>query len=837
MADFMGRSKASRPVSLQKSWWGAQSPVLRHGFCFVALLVVAFYFCWPTLFTGKSLVGGDTVEWRAVAQSMLEYRGEAEEEPLWATNVFAGMPGYIISNAPLVLQIDALPGILRSISWPFSHVIFMLVGAYFLVWYLTCDTLSSLLAACSYAMTTYLPVILLAGHNTKFVALAYVPWLLLAFIYGMRKPGILSGLLFTIALAVNLRAGHVQITYYITFMVLVWWVVLFLEARRHKKLAEFFKATGILGAGCVLALLMVAEYYWPTLEYKEYSIRGTSANSEQGGGLSWAYAMRWSQSPGELLTMFIPDAYGGSANTYWGPKPFTAGPHYAGSITVLLAVIALLRIRSSLAMALGISGGMMVLFSLGRHFELLNRVMFQYVPLFDAFRAPETWLITVILILAVLAALGLSYIVRREVSAEAERAKWRSIYMVLGGVGGLLLFFTLAGDTLFDFQRAGERDRIIAYVAQSVQRPPSDRQVVATAEKFMSEQVISPRKDALLRDAKRSFFFVLLAGIAFIAVQRRWFPGWLLQILLALLVVLDLGGVAGRYLNTDRLSPARDPAKRVEKLDVDEYILQQEGQFRVLSLERMDQTGLARPSFHHESLGGYSAAKLRLYQDFLDNLLFDLNTGVPNENMLDMMNVRYILSPSPIPGALDVEYGPESGLTVYENLDVLPRAHFVGEAKVEEDPEIAIEILQNPSFDPAIHALLSTPIEAEFIPVDSSSIVSVHLRSHGPRQIVYDVETDAPRLLVISEVYYPAGWKATLNGDRVPIHRANYLLRAVAVPAGKHTLEMTFNPASYAWGKRISVISTFFVYSLTLLLIGLNVYGYSRKMRGRKPVL
>lgn len=809
-----------------------QSPLLRHGFCFVALLIVAFYFCWPTLFSGKSLVGGDTVEWRAVAQSMIEYREETGEEPLWASNVFAGMPGYIISNSAPVLQIDELPRILREISWPFSHVIFMLIGGYLLVWYLTCDTLSSLLAACAYAMTTYLPVILIAGHNTKFVALAYVPWLLLAFIYAMRQPGMLSGLLFAIALSVNLRAGHVQITYYVTFMILIWWVVLFLDARRRKNLSELFKATGILAASCVLALLMVAEYYWPTLEYKEYSIRGTSANSDQGGGLSWTYAMRWSQSPSELLTMLIPNAYGGSGNAYWGPKPFTAGPHYAGCITVLLAVLALLRIRSSLSVALGISGGLMVLFSLGRHFELLNRTMFEYFPLFSAFRAPETWLIIVMLILAVLAALGLSYTVRREVSAAAERAKWQVTYTVFGIIGGGVLFFAVAGNTLFDFQRAGERDQVIAYVAQSTQRSPSDRQVMATAERLLSEKVIAPRKDALLSDAKRSFFFLILAGLAFLATQRRWLPGWLLQIILSLLVVLDLGGVANRYLNTDNLRVSRYSAQHIQTLDVDRYVLGQEGQFRVLSLERMDQTGLARPSFHHESLGGYSAAKLRLYQDFLDNLLFDSDTGLPNENMLDMMNVRYIFSPSPIPGALDVEYGPESGLTVYENLDVLPRAYFVGEVEVQEDAEKAMQVLRESNFDPALRAVLPAPIEEAVTPIDSSSIVSAHLRSHGPRRIVYDVETDAPRLLVLSEVYYPAGWRATLNGNQVPIHRANYLLRAVTVPEGKHTLEMTFDPESYVWGKKISLIATILVYGLTILQIGLYAYGYVRKMRG-----
>lgn len=825
----MGRSKAPRSPQLQKSWWAGQSPIVKHGVCLLLLIIVAFYFSWPTLFSGKSLVGGDTVEWRAVAESLLEHREETGEEPLWATNVFAGMPGYIISSPPLVPQIDELPRALRKISWPFSHVIFMLIGGYLLVWYLTRDTLSSLLAAIAYAMTTYIPVILVAGHNTKFVALAYAPWLILAFAYAIRKPNLIASLLFTIALAVNLRAGHVQITYYVTFLIVVWWSVLALEARRRNQMTEFIKATALIAAGCGVALLMVAEYYWPTLEYKEFSIRGTSSGGAEGG-LSWEYAMRWSQNPKELLTLMVADAFGGASN-YWGTKPFTGGPHYIGGIVLFLAAVALWRIRSRLAAALGIAGGAMVLFSFGRHFEVLNRLMFDYFPLFDAFRAPETWLITVALILAILAAFGLSYIVRREVSESAERVKWKSVYVALGIAVSMLLLLMATGGSLFDFQREGELQQAANYVAQSAQRTPSDPQVIAAAQQLLEEQVVPPRRDALLGDARRSFLFILLAGVTLIAFHRRIIPGWVLQIFLALLIVLDLGGVAGRYLNVDRLSQSEDPARRIQTLDVDEYVLQQEGQFRVLSLERFDQTGLARPSFHHESLGGYSAAKLRLYQDFLDQLLFDPNTGVPNENMLDMMNVRYILSQSQIPGALAVEYGSESGLSVHENLDVLPRAFFIGETEVHENPTEIIPRLQDSNFDPAERALLSTPIEADVVPIDSSSIISVNPIDYGPRRIAYELETDASRLLVLSEIYYPAGWTAELNGERVDIHRVNYLLRGISVPAGKHTLEMAFNPASYIWGKRISLIATIVVYGLLFVFVAVHMYSYARRRR------
>ncbi|MYH07491.1 MAG: YfhO family protein [Rhodothermaceae bacterium] len=826
----MARLKATRYPQGPRSWWAMQPPLFQHTVCAVVLLIVAMYFCWPTLFSGKSLVGGDIVQWRAAAQSMFEYRQETGEEPLWAANLFAGMPGYNVSPPALVPQIDEIPRAIRRISWPFSHVIFMLMGTYIFVWYLLRDTLSSLLAACVYGMPTYLPVILVAGHNTKFVALAFAPWLLLAFIHGMRKPSLMAGLLFAVALAANLRAGHVQITYYVTFIALVWWIVLAIEAWRQKKLPPFLKSTGLLAMGSVLALLMVAEYYWPTIEYKEYSIRGMSSGGE-AGGLTWDYAMRWSQSPGELLTLLVADAYGGGAY-YWGSKPFTGGPHYAGSIALLLGILAVWRIRSRLAISLGIAGGLMILFSLGHHFGVLNRAMFNYFPLYDAFRVPETWLIAVVLVLAVLSALGLSYIVRREVSVAAERTKWNAIYIIFGVTGGVLMLLLATGGSLFDFQREGERQQVITYVAQSAQRSPTDPQVVAAAEQLLSEQLVGPRKDAFMADLRRSLLFVVLTSIALVAVRRGKLSSWVFQGLLVLLVVLDLGGVGRRYLDTEQLSVSKNPAQSITTLDVDEYVLEQEGQFRVLSLESLDQTGLGRPSFHHESLGGYSAVKLRLYQDFLDNILMDPNTSTPNENALDMMNVRYILSQAPVSGTSSAYYGSESGFSVYENLDVLPRAYLVGQTEIIEDPSETMYRIQELDFDPAVTAILPAPIEEAVTPIDSSSTVIVNTLNHGPRRITYEVETDAPRLLVISEVYYPAGWTATLNGESVPIHRANYLLRAVAIPAGIHTLEMSFDPASQIWGKRISMISTIFVYGLTLIFLGFGGYGYFRRTRG-----
>ena len=823
MAKRKKRAPGNVIVEAKRSWWDAAGHRGQHSICLTALLLVALYFCGPTIFSGKTLVGGDTVQWRASAESMLEHRSNSDEEPLWATNVFSGMPGLVISPPPRVIQIDFLPRWLRLLSWPMPNVLVLLLGAYALVCFLIKDKLCGLLAACAFGLTTYLPIILVAGHNTKFVALSFAPWLLLAFVYALRHPGLMAGLLFSVALAVNLRAGHVQITYYITFLLGVWWVVEGIGAFRDGNLRLFGRATLWLGLGAAAALFMVAQIYLPTFEYKAFSIRGM-ASGGGAGGLGWDYAMSWSQGPAELVTLFVAEAFGGAA-LYWGPKPPTGGPHYVGGIVLLLATLALWRVRTRAAWALGIAAGLMVLFSLGHHFALLNRAMFEHFPMFDAFRVPETWLIAVALTLALLASLGLGYIVQPEASERAEKAKTRVIYR-LAGATVLVVVILLAGkNALFSFERPGEIQQIRETVANQAQRRTDDAEVVRASDQVHQERLVAPRAEAFTRDATRTLVFLLLAASALVLFRKRIISTWAVQAAFVLLVAMDLSGVGRRYFSEDHLRPARNPASLVTTLDVDEFILDQRrevggsGHFRVLSLESADQTRNARPSFHYESLGGYSGAKLRLYQDFLDHVLMDPATGLPNENALDMLNARFVIAKYAIPGAMEVYRGAQSGLSVLENPDPLPRAFFVGATEVIASAEETWARMQSRTFDPHTAVILPEALEHPVVAIDSSSTATARMERYGPREMAWSVETDSPRLLVISEIYYPAGWSASIDGSSVPIHRANYLLRAAHVPAGRHEVVLRFDPASYVVGDQISKISTALVYGALLILL------------------
>ena len=658
--------------------WDRQSVVVKHGICLALLVAVSFSFFAPIHFNGKSLFAYDTVSFKAMANGMLEYEEETGEKALWSPNAFGGMPGYMIYFPLDIKQADDIPRALRQVIWPSSHLIFLFFGMYFLAFYLVKDHWASVLAATGYGLTTYIPVILMAGHNSKFVTMAFAPWLLWAFVYALRKPGLKGSLFFAVAMAVNLRAGHIQITYYVAFLMGIWWLVEAVSAFRSGRQKEFGLSTAWLALGSILSLLMVAQPFLSNFEYKEYSIRGAAPGSTSSG-LSWEYAMRWSQGFGELMTLLVSDAYGG-ADAYWGLKPGTGGPHYFGSIILVFGLLATFAVRKKAVVALSIAGFMMVLFSLGEYFELLNRPMFNFFPLFSSFRVPETWLSIVALIFALLAAYGLKYAfehIRQQ--GVAFPASLRAV--ALGA--GVLLLVLVAKDAMFDFERPGETQMIAQQIAMGNNVPVTHPQVMPAAEQFISE-LQTERADRFSSDALRSLLFLLGAGVALFFYRRQQLPAFVVGLLIAGFVTVDLYGVGKRYFDEDNLNEADSVDELVQEYGFDTFLINKKnevggnGHFRVLSLIEGDPQTTARPSYHYESLGGYHGAKLRLYQDFLEHILFTPER-MPNENGLDLLDVRYVVDRMPFPGGREVYRDPQTGAVVSEREQVPGRAFFCRE--------------------------------------------------------------------------------------------------------------------------------------------------------------
>ncbi len=807
----------------------------RHIVCIGALFVVAFGFFAPAVFSDKSLIGDDTVQWRAMAEYMLDYEEETGRQALWAPNAFGGMPGYMIAYAEQVPQLDDIPAWLRKAIWPVSHFLALLLGAYFLAFFLTKDRFAGVLAAVAYGLTTYMAFILIAGHNSRFITLCFAPWLALAFVSALRRPGLLAALLFAIALGVNLRGGHVQMTYYVAFLLGVWWVVEAVYAGMRKDWKPFGVATAWLALGGVLGLLLVAQPYLLHFEYKTFTIRG--AVGAALSGLDWAYAMGWSQGRGELVTLLAADAYGGASPTYWGPKPFTAGPHYIGPIVLLLAAFAVRQWRNRGVLVLSLMALFATLFSLGSHFALLNRFMYEHFPLFNAFRVPESWLALTAFALALLAAFGLRGL-GRDTGPDGDPAARRTFRWIFGGISGLLLVFMLLPGAFYDFERSGEEAQVTqALLAQQPDIAPNDPRVAPAVRSYLDEQH-ALRADTFRSEMRRSLFFLLLAGGMILLFQRGKAPRWALQAALVLLVAVDLWGVGRRYFNEDDLVRANAVEEQIPTYDVDRYILERQeaaggpGHFRVLSLEAGSPFQHARPSYHYESIGGYHGAKLRLAQDYIDELYADPATRLPNANALDLLGVRYVISPSPLPG-LDVAYrGEQTGLLVLENRDVPPRAWLVGETEAAPDPPAAWARLRDPAFDLRRAALLYDPLPFDPVPIDSASTARVEMQSWSLHEIVLHVETDAPRLLVLSEVFYPAGWEATVGGEEAPILQVDHMLRGVPVQAGAHEVVLRFDPPRHRIGVAVGAASTALVYGGALVLLAMGWRRTRRKTPG-----
>ncbi len=799
------------------------------------LVLVCLGFLWPVTFGPYAIVGEDTVQWKGTAEAMQQYEERTGQLALWAPNTFGGMPGYLIHYPKAVPQLDTAVMALRAAGWwPGAHLLVLLLGTYLFVVFLTRDVLAGALAAVAYGLTTYVPLILLAGHNTKFIAMAFAPWLLLAFAFALRRPPgagwprvLLGGLLFAIALALNLRAGHVQITYYAAFALGIVWLTEGVGAVREGGGREFLVSTGALALGAVLGVAMVAQPYLPVAEYRAFTIRA----SGEGGGLAWDYAMSWSQGFGELVTLLIPGAYGGGGPTYWGEKPFTAGPHYVGPLVLALAVGGLWGVRRRITLGLGIAAGVMVLFAFGQHLPLVNRPAFDLLPLFSSFRVPETWLAAVAMIAAVLAGVGAYYLGRREPTPEGVERKTRLAYWTFGAAGGVLLLLLVAGTALFSFEAPGELERTAQAAARQYGRAPSDPAIRQAAGDYVAG-LRAERAGLFRADAMRSLFFLVLGGGLVVLQRRKRIPAWAMQAGLLLLVTADLWRVGQRYFNEEApsLRSSSEVFAAIPEYGVDRFIQAQvevaggPGRFRVLPLA-LNPFNSAREAAFYESVGGYHGAKLALAQDYIDEILFDAD-GRLNENALDLLSTRYVIARGPAPGFEVAFEDEQTGLVVLEKPDVLPRAFLAGETRVVEDREERLRLLRDPDLDLRRTALLSEPLARPLdpAPIDSLSTAAVELVRFDPREIVWEAATDRPRLLVASEIYYPAGWNAYVDDRPVPIVQTNHLLRGVVVPEGEHIVTMRFEPETHERSARVSTIATALAYLGALLMAGLWWY-------------
>lgn len=793
-----------------------------HSICLLILFATPLILQSPVFFGGKIIASNDIIQWRAGAESLIEYRDQTGEQAQWSTNMFGGMPAYVISNLKKFPHFDTLIVPIFKGVFPLIEYWILLGGAYFFLILMGYRPLVSVVGAILIGLTTYVAFIVTAGHNTKFIAYSYIPWVFAGYkLLSQGDKKRLAGFaLFLLAFLLHVRAGHPQVTYYFLFLLAEWWIFDGVDAARKSNLKPWLQSTGLLTLAGILALFSVIEQYWSLYEYSAYSIRGGSDIGGQSG-LDQNYAFVWSQGWGELLTLIMPNLYGGSS-LYWGPKPFTSGPHYFGSIGVLFMLIGIFAARKSHLKVFLTVGTLAALFSLGKHFGALNNFMFEYFPLFDKFRTPEMWLMLTVFCFTIPAMDGLEWISEKAGQIKTVGRSW--IY----GAGAAILIgvlFFIATSSLLSFEKPGERDQLAQQIATQNQVSPQDPRVAQTVDRALFEQRIPKRIDAAKSDALRYTILTGLAiGVIYIVLSGK------LGITLALLLIIGIGlfdmiSVNKRYLGEYAYQDRSFTVERVierQRRSVDTWMqngikTDEPWTYRVFPLSD-NPFNNAVPSYFYPSIGGYSGAKLGTFQDVVDQALFTGQIGI-NKGLLSLLNTKYILYNTPIPGFAIVHQA--DGLNVLENPDVLPKAFFVDDVKVANTAADAMDFLKNESNNFESVAIVQ---DAPQITSQPDSAASIRVTTYNAHEISLEVTRSNPGFMVISEMYYPGGWNAYLNGDKIPIIRTNYLLRGLEIPAGNHVVTLRYEPAWYPVARATSSGSNI----LILFILAFMGYYYRR---------
>lgn len=782
----------------------------QHIIALAILFVIPLILFFDTTLGGKELQRHDITQYTGAVNSVVEYREIYSEEPLWASNIYGGMPSFVISLIKETPHLDILANFFKGIYPAFQFWV-LFSGMYFLLILMGFRSLTALLGSLMYGLTTYFPVIIIAGHTSKFFALALVPWLISGYWILSRHPKKIFGLLlFTVALAMEIRAGHPQITYYFFYLIGLFWVYDTWNAYKTKELKSWSIVTALLVIGTIIGAMGHAERILALQEYASFSMRGGSA-LKGTETLDPSYAFGWSQGISETLTLLLPNLFGGASPDYWGPKTFTSGPHYLGVLTLPFLLISLVKVRKKEMFVFLAAGILGIFFAWGSNFGLLNNFAFNYVPFFSKFRAPETWLVLTAFSFSIVSIYGLEWLLDyvNEKSSELK-VLYKPLGIVLVAILGLFLYVNSS-----DFTKEGEVDRIAYQIAQQNQVSPQNPQVVAQSRNYVNTRLVPPREEKAKSDILRLSLFMIVGFVLIYLLITKKISLAVGSLGLILIAGIDLISVGQRYTpDTSFVSSNVNSKNYIEsqKRDIDTYIeenIYSENNsypYRVFPLLE-GPFSTAVPAYFYPTLGGYTAAKLGIIQEaFINNPnpLYSGQFGI-NLELLAMLNAKYITYSAglSIPGLSPVFNG-RSGV-VYQLDDVLPKAFFVDSTITAETAPEAFEYLNPGRIDFSKIAVVEN-FEA-ITSYDSTS--SVEILNYTGAEITLKTSRSKPGFLVLSEIYYPAGWVALLNGEEIPIHKTNYLVRGFQIPAGEHTLELDFKPKSYALGVKLSWFSLF----------------------------
>ena len=780
-----------------------------HLFALAAFLLITFVYFQP-LFEGKKIYQGDIVNYKGMSQELTEYRAETGKEALWTNRMFGGMPAYQISHhtpSNLTRYADKIV----SFNFPreASFVLIAFIGFYILLLSMGLAPPMAIAGALGFGLTSYLFIIIEAGHNTKAHAMAYMAPVLAGIIMAYRGKLLRGSAITALFLALQLRANHLQITYYLLMIVLAFGIFELVHAIKEKKVPQFVKTGMVLVFAAILAIGANIEKIWTTYEYGKYSTRSQSELTIDGDqenkttGLNKDYATSWSYGKMETFNLMIPNLMGGASGselsedsdvyqvlkknrvpnakniikrmpTYWGDQPFTSGPVYIGAVICFLFVLGAFIVKGRLKWWLITCTLLSFALAWGHNMMWLTDIFLDYVPGYNKFRS-----VSMILVIAELTIPLLGFLALKEILSEKTGKKEliKSLKFALGITGGLCVLFAFVGPSLFNFTSNGD----------------------AQLPDFIVSALEADRASLLRSDALRSLFFILLTGLSIYLFHTKKIKMFAFATVLAVLVLADMLPVNKRYLNADDFVKARKMEQPFKKTPVDAQILEdKELNFRVYNLaERLDAG--ARTSYFHNNIAGYHGAKLKRYQE-----LMDLQLSKANASVVNMLNTKYI-----------IRKGPSGDLIASQNPSRYGPAWLVKEVEVVANADEEMNLLS--TFDLSNKAIVDQRFGLST--TSYSATGSILLSSYEPNHLVYDVNVDEVSFAVFSEIFYDKGWNAYINGELNAHYRVNYVLRGMNLPKGEYQVEFKFEPQSVVIGSSISLVCSCLIY-LLLAFVG-----------------
>ena len=853
-----------------------------HIIAVAIFLLITVIFCKPALESGIVLKQGDVIGWQGMSHQSVEYKAEHGHFPLWVTNMFGGMPGYQIDMEGAWSPLSIIDRTIQlGLPQPMNFFFLACICFYFLCICIGVRPLASIIGALAFAYCSFSPIIISAGHNTQMLALAYAPAVMGAAILIFDKKYLIGFSLMALLTALQIGQGHQQISYYLFLVLAFMSVSYFIYYLKSKQTVHFFKSIGLIAIAGIIGVAANALVLMTTFDYSKESKRGgqlvmdsklNAKDAVKNGkttGLTKDYAFMWSYGKAETWSLMFPGVMGygshqaerdgdvdifpkinedgnlikyvnenlppGAAEQianqmngtiYWGDQPFTSGPVYLGAIICFLFLFGMFYLDGKHKWWILTASVFAILLAWGDHLAGFNYFMFDHFPLYNKFRVPTMTLVIPQLLFPIIAALVLNKLITNDDAGAWKKFQLTAIATLAAFV--LISLFYVSSDfskenkertnafnSIYNAKPADMNEKLKQLDEQY--KPLIDNQIYegmtsnfnqsssADATKKAREFLSALRKDRaafLLSDIIRSLLFVLI-GAGLIALYLNKKINVMIMIIgVTSLSTIDLLQFGMKYLN-DKSFESKDnyEANEFPLSDADRKIMEdKDPNFRVMNTSSLEES---KTSYYHKSIGGYHPAKIGIYDDLMAYQL----SGRPNMNVINMLNTKYFIQ----------EQGNNKIASI--NPTALGNAWFVKGVKYVKGPMQEMKALDtfNPS-DTAVIDDVYAPIIKSFLPTDSAA--SIKMTSFDNDAITYQTNTTANHLAVFSEIYYK-DWKAYIDGKNVDFAKANYVLRAMVIPAGNHKIEFKFEPAIYFLGKNISNIASWLV--LLILIVAIAV--------------